>query len=175
MTTPTPNQPEELAWYSSHDHTQQENTPHAHDPNPAPAITDPTLTLTRPDGISVKVTPDDLANLPQQSISDCTIVSTGHGTSGPFCFGGVTLFDLITTYGVEQWQHADVISADNFGTRILYQEAIDANATARPILLATHCDGAPLTRDQGLIRLIVPQETDDALRQVKWLAQINIH
>jgi hypothetical protein len=35
-------------------------------------------------------------------------------------------------------------------------------------------DGAALTREQGLVRLIVPSERDDALRQVKWLATITI-
>jgi hypothetical protein len=36
-------------------------------------------------------------------------------------------------------------------------------------------NGQPLTRAQGLIRLIVPAETDDALRQVKWVTQIVIY
>ena len=42
------------------------------------------------------------------------------------------------------------------------------------MLLAYTLDGAPLTREQGLVRLIVPSEIDDALRQVKWLAMITI-
>jgi DMSO/TMAO reductase YedYZ molybdopterin-dependent catalytic subunit len=45
---------------------------------------------------------------------------------------------------------------------------------SRPVLLAYMLDGAPLARGQGLVRLIVPSETDDALRQVKWLATITI-
>jgi len=36
-------------------------------------------------------------------------------------------------------------------------------------------DGATLTRAQGLVRLIVPSETDDALRQVKWVGRIEIY
>jgi hypothetical protein len=32
-----------------------------------------------------------------------------------------------------------------------------------------------MTREQGLVRLIVPSEENDALRQVKWVARIDIH
>jgi hypothetical protein len=35
-------------------------------------------------------------------------------------------------------------------------------------------DGQKLTRRQGLVRLIVPREKDDALRQVKWVGRIVI-
>jgi hypothetical protein len=41
-------------------------------------------------------------------------------------------------------------------------------------LLALARDGVPLTREQGLVRLVDPRETDDALRQIKWVAQIVI-
>ncbi len=44
----------------------------------------------------------------------------------------------------------------------------------RPSLLAYIKDGVSLTRAQGLVRLIVPSETDDALRQVKWVGRIII-
>jgi DMSO/TMAO reductase YedYZ molybdopterin-dependent catalytic subunit len=139
------------------------------------------LTLTRPDGTSVTITPADLAGLPQQSANDCYIISTGHGTSGPFRFAGVTLSDLLNAYAVTTWSYADVVSADGFGTRIQRHElntpsvaAIGAAFASRPILLATSCNGAPLTRAQGLVRLIVPHETDDALRQVKWVAHLRI-
>ena len=40
--------------------------------------------------------------------------------------------------------------------------------------LTTWFDGQPLTRDAGLVRLIVPSETDDALRQVKWISHIEV-
>jgi hypothetical protein len=35
-------------------------------------------------------------------------------------------------------------------------------------------EGQPLTREQGLVRMIVPSERDDALRQVKWVGKIVI-
>jgi hypothetical protein len=123
----------------------------------------------------------DLAALPQKSVIDSYIVSTGHGTSGPFRFDGVTLRDLLAAYAVNDWSYADVVSADGFGTRVYSQEIereTGPEATTpsvRPILLATICDGKTLTRAQGLVRLIVPQETDDALRQVKWVARLEIH
>ena len=94
------------------------------------------------------------------------------------------------------WRYIDLVSADGFGTRVTPADLsgegsaahmADASAAVgeittgdaahvgdRPILLAYTLDGAPLTREQGLVRLIVPSETDDALRQVKWLATIRI-
>lgn len=102
------------------------------------------------------------------------IASTGHPPSGPFTFGGVRLVDLLHAHGIDEsggWAFADVVSDDGFGTRI---DARETQAAARPILLATALDGTPLRRDQGLVRLIVPGETDDALRQVKWVARVEV-
>jgi DMSO/TMAO reductase YedYZ molybdopterin-dependent catalytic subunit len=131
------------------------------------------LLLTLPDGTESAITTAHLAALPQQSAPDCYIVSTGHGVSGPFRFEGVTLADLFTAYGVITWRYADIVSADGFGTRVTRSE-IDT-PTPRPILLALACDGRALTREQGLVRLVVPNEDDDALRQVKWVARIKVH
>jgi DMSO/TMAO reductase YedYZ molybdopterin-dependent catalytic subunit len=128
--------------------------------------------LARPDGTVATITVEDLAGLPQQSANNCYIISTGHGTSGPFHFEGVTLGDLLAAYHVTTWSHADVVSVDGFGTRIHHQET--HTPATPPILLATACNSKPLTRAQGLVRLIVPHETDDALRQVKWVARIDV-
>ncbi|MCC6454653.1 MAG: molybdopterin-dependent oxidoreductase [Caldilineaceae bacterium] len=163
MSAPPPTSGGEPAWLH----------PQPHEPNPAPSNPDPTFTLTRSDGTSTTITVADLARLPQQSVPDCTIISTGHGTSGPFRFDGVTLRDLLNAYAVTAWAYADLVSADGFGTRVQRDEV--ERSAARPILLATSCDGEPLTRAQGLVRLIVPHETEDALRQVKWVAEIQIH
>jgi DMSO/TMAO reductase YedYZ molybdopterin-dependent catalytic subunit len=173
MSAPTPTDAEEPAWLH----------PHVHEPNPTPPSPDPTLILARPDGTLANLTPNDLASLPQHSAPNCYIVSTGHGTSGPFDFKGVILADVLAANGVATWRYADVISADGFGTRLYAHEfgaahelSEEDNAPdARPILLALERDGQPLTREQGLVRLIVPQERDDALRQVKWVARIEVH
>ena len=146
--------------------------PHAHDPNPTPPTADPTLELRLPGGAVHRVTVADLARLPQHTAAGCYIVSTGHGTSGPFDFAGVLLDDLIAAYGTTGWRTADVVSADGFGARIHADELAGQTGDARPVLLAHHRDGAPLTRHQGLVRLIVPDEQEDALRQVKWVARI---
>jgi DMSO/TMAO reductase YedYZ molybdopterin-dependent catalytic subunit len=167
MSAPTPTPDGEPAWLH----------PHVHEPNPAPSNSDPSIALTRPDGTHATITVADLAALPQKSVIDSYIVSTGHGTSGPFRFDGVTLRDLFAAYAVKEWSYVDVVSADGFGTRVYAQEVDTETAkpNARPILFATVCDGKELTREQGLVRLIVPQETDDALRQVKWVAHLEIH
>jgi DMSO/TMAO reductase YedYZ molybdopterin-dependent catalytic subunit len=72
------------------------------------------------------------------------------------------------------WRYVDVISADGFGTRVFAKEA-QTPTTTRPILLSYAIDGMPMTRAQGLVRLIVPSETDDALRQVKWVQRIEVY
>lgn len=149
-------------------------TPHVHDPNPEPPSADPNFTLHRPGQNPVTITIADLNALPQTEIGDCYIVTTSHGLGGPYRFQGVTLKNLIEAmlpagYPLTQ---VEVRSGDGFGTRIQAYE-INKNPN-RPILLATGRNDLPLTRDQGLVRLIVPQETDDALRQVKWISSLTI-
>ncbi len=146
--------------------------PHAHDPNPTPPSDDPSFMLIMGDTTHA-LTVDDLQRLPHQTVDDCTIVSTGHGTSGPFSFGGVSLLSLLIDYAQETLPEAgsvEVLSGDGFGTRLTVSELRES--TSRPPLLATLIDGRPLHRDEGLVRLIVPNEKDDALRQVKWVASV---
>lgn len=146
---------------------------HPHEPNPVPPSTDATITLSLPDGKSIHLTVDALRALPFITVPDCTIVSTGHGASGPFTFGGVTLQALLSAFlPVDaNWQFVDVVSGDGFGARLQREEVLD-DAGGRPVLLAYMLDGAALSREAGLVRLIAPIETDDALKQVKWVAQI---
>ena len=161
--------------------------PHSHEPNPLPPSPDADLTVHLPDGSARRIAPEALRNLDfvpadrlperlvcakQVTLSDCYIVSTGHGTSGPFSFTGLPLLDLVDLLWTGDWTHAEVVSGDGFGTRTPRTEL--AEPTPRPILLAHTLDGQPLTRADGLVRLIVPSETDDALRQVKWVAQVRI-
>jgi hypothetical protein len=226
---------------------------HAHEPNLQTPPGDGSLVVVTPGGRRHTFTPAALAQLPFTSIPDCYIVSTGHGVSGPFLFGGVRLADLLahvlagepdadqgphrsegrsegrseerseerSEYRNEDrslqqvgWRCVDLVSADGFGTRLVPADLEHLNTGAgrqelpsppagpptlapspmpdqagdepgvqasnrqanplRPALLAYLLDGKPLTRAQGLVRLVVPSETDDALRQVKWLATITI-
>ncbi len=152
---------------------------HPHEPNPAPPSPDATLTLVAPGHDPIVIGVDKLRDLPTTTARDCYIVSTGHGTSGPFVFAGVHLRDLLAAHGLldAAWQRADVISADGFGNRVQRAEIAPADPSAGEpllILLAHTLDGDPLTRAQGLVRLIVPSEIDDALRQVKWIARIEL-
>ncbi len=148
---------------------------HAHEPNPVPSTPDPTIIFVFPDGAERAISVADLERHPMTVIPDCYIISTGHGISGPFDFGGVRLVDLIQSdLPLETaWEQVDVISADNFGTRIRAGELLGVETT-RPIILSYTLDGEKLTRAQGLVRLIVPSETDDALRQVKWIARVEV-
>ncbi|MCL4871257.1 MAG: molybdopterin-dependent oxidoreductase [Anaerolineae bacterium] len=155
-----------------HDHDPLR--PHRHDPNPAPPSPDPAFALFNPDRQSEIITPDDLALLPQTESKPLFIVTTSHGTSGPFRFGGVALFDLLQQrMALPERFQVEAVSGDGFGTRIEGDELLYPHANG-PILLSTHINGVPLIREQGLVRLIVPSETDDALRQVKWVTTIRV-
>lgn len=161
--------------HSQHGDEHDPLRPHSHDPNPEPPSPDPSFHFAGPNGRSQQVTLEDLRALPQISLSDCYIVSTGHGTSGPFTFGGPTLLSFIQSVGIaeEGWQSAEVISRDGFGTRVHAAE-IRAERSAETILLAIDKDGEELTRADGSVRLIVPSERDDALRQVKWIGTVRV-
>lgn len=158
----------------SHEHASNDPLqPHAHDPNPEPPSGDPTFTVHAPQGEPQTVTVGDLHRLPQTDVPNCYIVSTGHGTSGPFTFSGVQLLHLVQRFVDGDWRDVEVLSADGFGNRIFRHE-LEEPGKAGPIILATRIDGAPLSRNEGLVRLIVPSERDDALRQVKWIGRISV-
>jgi hypothetical protein len=150
--------------------------PHAHEPNPEPPSADSTFILALPDGREEAITIQFLDTFPLTFLPDSYIVSTGHGTSGPFNFGGIPLRSLLTHPAglFPNYDHVEVISADGFGTRIYRSELKKGDGLSRPVLLAWILDGLPMSREQGAVRLVVPTETDDALRQVKWIGRINI-
>jgi DMSO/TMAO reductase YedYZ molybdopterin-dependent catalytic subunit len=155
------------------DHPHDPLRPHSHDPNPTPPSDNPDFVFVAPDGTETTITLPELEHLPRTTIPNCYIVSTGHGTSGPFTFSGARLLDLIQsqlppTLG---WSQVEVISADGFGNRVMAKELFQPDP-AGPALLSYTLDGQPLTRRQGLVRLIVPSEKDDALRQVKWVGRV---
>lgn len=156
-----------------HDEAADPLRPHSHEPNPAPPSTDPTFELVLPDGRSHLINVHELQQLPAVSVANCYIVSTGHGTSGPFTFTGTTLLAFVRHYCNESWSQVEVISVDGFGNRVVAEELYQPDP-AGPILLAYQIDGQQLTREQGLVRMIVPSERDDALRQVKWVGKVKV-
>ncbi len=158
---------------SAHEEPFDPLLPHSHEPNPAPPSADPTIKFVHPNGRIHFITVADLRALPAVSVPNCYIVSTGHGTTGPFTFTGATLLSVITFYCEELWTQVEVVSADGFGNRVMAAELHNPDP-AGPILLATTVDGQALNRAQGLVRMIVPSERDDALRQVKWVGMVKV-
>ncbi len=148
---------------------------HPHEPNLAVPAGDGAFAVELPDGVARTFTLAAVQQMPAVTVDNCRIVSTGHGVSGPFRFTGVTLHEFLRQVLPAEltWRHVDVVSIDGFGTRLLPADLADPPA-GRPPLLAYVIDGAPLTRGQGLVRLIVPAEVDDALRQVKWVGVIRV-
>ncbi len=153
-------------------HSEDPFRPHAHDPNLEPPAGDGSFVLRERNGRMQTITLPQLKQLPYAEVADCFIVSTGHGTSGPFIFGGVSIADFMIHFGEDEWSELEVVSVDGFGNRILAAEV--GGRRKRPFLLAYTLNGQELSREAGLLRLIVPQETDDALRQVKWIGEIRV-
>lgn len=147
--------------------------PHSHEPNPVPPGDDATIKFLGVDGRTHPLTVADLRRLPETSVPNCYIVSTGHGTSGPFTFTGAALLAVINANSLDTWTEVEVVSADGFGNRVYAAELFKPDP-AGPILLAYALDGQLLSRAQGLVRLIVPSERDDALRQVKWVREVRV-
>lgn len=144
---------------------------HAHEPNLVVPPGDGSFRLVS-GARTRRITLAFLAGLPHFEIDRCFIVSTGHGVSGPFRFGGVRLVDLVRLASVdENFDHVDVVASDGYGTRLTRAEILGAPA-ARPPLLALTIDDRPLSREAGLVRLIVPTEVDDALKQIKWVENV---
>lgn len=162
---------------AAHEHAADEPAwvhGHSHEPNPHPPAGDASIRVIAA-GKELLLTPAALGALPHVEVEGCFIVSTGHGASGPFTFGGVALRELLASVlpAGYAWRYVDVVSGDGFGAR-LEPEEILAPPDGRPVLLADSQNGAPLTREAGLVRLIAPGEVDDALKQVKWIARIEV-
>ena len=139
--------------------------PHSHNNNELPPNDDPTLTVIRPNNKRTTYTLTTLATLPQSQLTYS--FATDHGIHGPYLLSGVALRDLV---GDAVFSEIEVVSADGFGNRIFAAEL----GEDRPILLCTHSDGQPLQRKNGLVRLVVPSEIDNALRQIKWVNLIRL-
>ena len=97
--------------------------PHSHEPDPEPSTADPTLRLFALEGQEAQVTVAMLQEMyTAVTVHDCYIVSTGHGTSGPFAFKGVRLLDVVQQYATKgSWSQVEVLSANGFGNRVLAQ------------------------------------------------------
>ena len=144
---------------------------HSHEPNPEPPPGNAAITLTGAGATEVTLTPDRLQALPRVGAAGCHITSTGHGRSGPFAFRGPALLELARLCRVRDWTRVRVAAGDGFGA-LLHRADLEAATDAAPVLLALERDGRPLTRAQGFVRLIVPYETENALKQVKWVKTI---
>lgn len=147
--------------------------PHSHDNNPQPPHNDPTITLHGPAGQTTIITLPALLSAYPPAVIPAYRYTTDHGQHGPYRLEGVRLLDL-----VEQeigrdvaWREVAVVSADGFGNRLTRAELMAAD---EPVLLCTRADGRPLSRRHGLVRLVVPSERDNALRQIKWVEVITV-
>ncbi len=148
-----------------------ESNPRSHIPHSHPPSENPSLRITSAGMGPICLGINALSALPTLEQSDCYIVSTGHGTSGPFRFAGPTLATLASHCGIAEYDSVRITSGDRFFTILTAQE-IALSQPGSAAMLALYLDGQPLTREQGLVRLIVPTEKRDALKQIKWVSRI---
>ena len=148
-----------------------ESNPRSHIPHSHPPGKNPSLRITAPNLEPICVGIDALSALPALEQTDCYIVSTGHGTSGPFRFAGPTLAALASRCGIAEFESVRVTSGDRFFTILTAQE-VALSHPGSAVMLALYLDGHPLSREQGLVRLIVPTEKRDALKQIKWVSHL---
>jgi len=139
---------------------------HSREPNYEPPSVDPTVTIVLADGAERPFTVADLQRLPVTTVANCFIV-TDHGTVGPYTFQGVALRDLAAHFGIGP-TGVKVVSGDGFGAQLTAGE-MDGPA---PPLLSYGVHDRLLSRQEGLVRLVVPGDQADALRQVKWVATV---
>ena len=144
--------------------------PHSHDNNSEPPHDDPNILLILPTLEMVTLTLADLADMPRTSVP--YEYTTDHGKHGPYQLEGVTLVDLMARYWPGPFASVEVRSADGFGNRLFPDELLGGGHN--PPLLCDISDGEQLSRQNGLVRLVVPSETDNALRQIKWVATISV-
>ncbi len=152
--------------------SHSDRLPHSHEPNAHPPSDDAKLQVTGPGLAPLVLAVEALMDLPAMEQADCYIVSTGHGTSGPFRFAGPALSAVAAHCGIADFQSARVTSGDGFYT-ILTAPEIAESRPGHTVMLALMKDGQALTRAQGLVRLVVPTEKDNALKQIKWISHID--
>ena len=141
--------------------------PEAHHNNTDVPDADETLYLTWSEG-KLELTLATLKTYPQTEYEYS--YTTDHGDHGPHLLQGVSLRDLVTKEVAGDWLELKVLSADGFGNRLSRYEVF----ADKPPMLYYLTDGEPLSRQQGLVRLVVPSETDNALRQIKWVREVRV-
>jgi DMSO/TMAO reductase YedYZ molybdopterin-dependent catalytic subunit len=115
-----------------------------------------------------KLSLEDLMTKYPQSVIEAYTYVTNHGVHGPYRLEGVSLLDLIPEM-FAAWSSVEVISADGFANTLSKAELL---AAKEPAMLYYLSDGKSLEPKHGPIRLVVPSETNNAIRQIKWVKRI---
>ena len=114
----------------------------------------------------------DLAKLPRRQIKGKT-----HGGEEAM-FAGVDLREILKLAGVKFGKDAKgahlnsflvVEAADNYRVVFAMSE-LEADLTDKVILLADLRDGKPLSKEEGSLRLVVPDEK----KQARWVRQVTV-
>ena len=128
------------------------------------------LTVSGDVPMPLKLTLADLAAMPRQT------VKIPNPNGGDFTYEGVSLFDVLKRAGAPTRGRAARQCAGQLypgqasdGYQVVFTLGeIDPSFGKTTILLADHRDGAPLTGNQGALRLVVPNDHEGA-RSVRML------
>lgn len=129
-----------------------------------------TLTVSGDLPMPLKLTLADLAAMPRQT------VKIPNPNGGDFAYEGVSLAEVLKRAGAPNGSSlrgnalaSYVLAKASDGYQVVFTLGeIDASFGNTPILIADHRDGAPLSGNQGSLRLVVPNDHEGA-RSVRML------
>lgn len=128
------------------------------------------LVVKNGDAAVVTLTFQDLELLPHQSVK-----ATDH-SGKEAAWNGVPLYQILqhagfsfgdSLRGPALAQYVLVTAADGYRAVFALPE-LDPRSTNDPVILATECEGAPLSAEQGPFRVILPKEQ----RHFRWVRQV---
>lgn len=133
------------------------------------AATDSALLIETEDGKQTKITPADFSKLKRQ-----TVKASDHGREA--AFEGFALSEVLKLAGVE---FGDALRGKRLATFLLVEAAdgyqaifalpeLDPAFTDKTVLLSDKRDGAPLSKTEGALRLVVPDEK----KHGRWVRQV---
>ncbi len=134
-----------------------------------------TLTVTGDVPMPLKLTMADLAAMPRQT------AKVPNPNGGEYTYEGVSLIEVMKRAGAPNGGSlrgnalaSYILAKASDGYQVVFTLGeIDASFGNTPILVADHRDGAPLTGNQGALRLVVPNDHEGA-RSVRMLETLEL-
>jgi hypothetical protein len=124
------------------------------------------LTVTGADGKVVRLTAEDMAKLPRQTVQVDKNAFEGVPLVEVARLAGAPLGDAFPHHEHPTW-HVVIEAKDGYKALFALPE-LDPAFTDKTVLLADHKDGKPLAAGEGPFRLVVPSDK----RRARWVEQV---